>query len=263
MTSIGKSIRMERIINRETKKTIIVPMDHGVTIGPVEGIIDLGKTVDAVSKGGANAVLVHAGLAPQGYRGYGHDVGLILHLSASTQYAPDVNNKVLVNTVQNALKMGADAVSVHVNIGAATEADMLKDLGKVSVECMEWGVPLLAMMYPRGPSIKSGTDPDAVALVVRVAAELGADIIKTNYTGDVDSFKRVVKGAMGVPVIVAGGSKAESDLAFLKTIEDAMSAGAAGVATGRNVFQHKDPEKIVRAISQIVNNKKKASEVWK
>lgn len=263
MTSIGKSIRMERIINRETKKTIIVPMDHGVTIGPVEGIIDLGKTVDAVSKGGANAVLVHAGLAPQGYRGYGHDVGLILHLSASTQYSPDSNNKVLVNTVQNALKMGADAVSIHVNIGAATEAEMLKDFGKVSVECMEWGVPLLAMMYPRGPSIKSGTDPEAVALAVRVAAELGADMIKTNYTGDPDSFKKVVKGAMGVPVIVAGGSKAESDLAFLKTIEDAISAGAAGVATGRNVFQHKDPEKIVRAISQIVNNKKKASEVWK
>jgi len=263
MSHVGKQIRMERIINRETKKTIVVPMDHGVTIGPVEGIMDLGKTVDAVARGGANAVLGHIGLALHGHRGYGPDVGLILHLSASTQFGPDSNNKVLVNTVQHAVKLGADAVSVHVNIGAATEAQMLKDLGDVCIECMEWGMPLLAMMYPRGPTIKSSTDPEAVALAVRVAAELGADIIKTNYTGGPDSFKKAVKGAMGVPVIVAGGSKAESDLAFLKTVEDAISAGAAGVATGRNVFQHKDPEGIVRAVADIVHRKKTAEEAMR
>ncbi len=260
MSSVGKSIRLERIIDRKIKKTVIVPMDHGVTIGPVEGLFDLGKTVDAVARGGANAVLVHMGLAPHGHRGYGPDVGLIIHLSASTQYGPDANNKVLVNTVQNALKMGADAVSMHVNIGAVNEADMLRDLGEVSVECMEWGMPLLAMMYPRGASIKDGNDPEAVALAVRVAAELGVDMIKTNYTGDAESFKRVVKGSMGVPVITAGGSKAGSDLEFLRSIEGAVSGGASGVATGRNVFQHKDPERIVRAISEIVHKGKTAEQ---
>jgi len=126
----GKEIRLERIIDRNTRKTIIVPMDHGVTNGPIAGLIDMGEAVDRVAEGGANAVLGHVGLALHGHRKSGRDVGLILHLSASTSIGPDPNNKVLVNSVSNALKMGADAVSMHVNIGADSEARMLTDLGE-------------------------------------------------------------------------------------------------------------------------------------
>ena len=146
----GKEIRLERIMNRDTGTTIIVPMDHGVTSGPIEGLIDLDRSVNLVAKGGANAVLGHVGLALHGHRRGGPDIGLILHLSASTSIAPDPNEKVIVNSVTNALKMGADAVSVHINIGADSEARMLKDLGATAIACMEWGMPLLAMMYPRG-----------------------------------------------------------------------------------------------------------------
>ena len=152
----GKEIRLERIMNRNTRKTVIVPMDHGVTNGPIPGLIDLSQAVNLVAEGGANAVIGHMGLALHGHRQSGRDVGLILHLSASTSVGPDPNNKVLVNSVTNALKMGADAVSMHVNIGAESEAAMLQDLGKVAVECMEWGMPLLAMMYPRGKKIREG-----------------------------------------------------------------------------------------------------------
>ena len=147
---MGKSIRIERILDRNTRRTVIVPMDHGVSVGPIKGLIAMGKTVDLVAEGGANAVIGHVGLALYGHRRSGKDVGLILHLSASTSLAPDPNYKVLINTVQHALKMGADAVSVHINVGADDEARMLQDLGRVAVECMEWGLPLLAMMYPRG-----------------------------------------------------------------------------------------------------------------
>ena len=169
----GKEIRLERIMNRNTKKTVIIPMDHGVSNGPIPGLIDLGQAVNLVAEGGANAVIGHVGLALHGHRQGGRDVGLILHLSASTMLAPDPNEKVLVNTVQNALKMGADAVSMHVNIGAESEAKMLADLGVVSVECMEWGMPLLAMMYPRGKNIATSNDLEQVKLAARVAAELG------------------------------------------------------------------------------------------
>ena len=155
----GKEIRLERIIDRNTRKTIIVPMDHGVTNGPIAGLIDISEAVDRVAEGGANAVLGHVGLALHGHRKSGRDVGLILHLSASTSIGPDPNEKVLVNSVTNALKMGADAVSVHINIGADSEARMLVDLGEVAIECMEWGVPLLAMMYPRGRKIANEHDP--------------------------------------------------------------------------------------------------------
>jgi len=254
----GKEIRLERINDRNTRKTIIVPMDHGVTNGPVAGLIDLGEAVDQVAEGGANAVLGHVGLALHGHRKSGRDIGLILHLSASTSIGPDPNEKVLVNSVTNALKMGADAVSVHINIGADSEARMLADLGSVAIECMEWGMPLLAMMYPRGRKIKDEHHVDHVALAARVAAELGADMVKTVYTGDPDSFRTVTRGCP-VPIVVAGGSKTD-DLSTMEMIEGAMQGGAAGISIGRNAFQHRTPARFVRAAGMIVHEGKTAEE---
>ncbi len=257
----GKEIRMERIMDRNTGKTIIVPMDHGVTQGPIPGLIDTGRTIDLVAEGGANAVIGHLGLALHGHRRRGRDVGLILHLSASTAIGPDPNDKVLVNTVTNALKMGADGVSVHINIGADSEARMLEDLGRIAVECIEWGMPLLAMMYPRGRNIANEHDVEHVKLAARVAAELGADIVKTVYTGDADSFREVTRGCP-VPVVVAGGSKTD-DLAILELIEGAMEGGAAGISIGRNAFQHPDPVNLMRAAALIVHEGKPAEEAIK
>jgi len=255
---IGKEIRMERIINRATRKTVIIPMDHGVTVGPIKGLTDMGRTVDLVAMGGANAVIGHMGLALHGHRGYGGDIGLILHLSASTMLGPDPNNKVLVNSVERAIKTGADAVSVHINIGAEDEAKMLTDLGAVSQTCMEWGMPLLAMMYARGHDIEDEKDVEAVKIAARVGAELGADIIKTTYTGDPESFREVVEGCP-VPVVIAGGSKL-GDLETLKMIAGAMKAGAAGLSIGRNAFQHEHPDRLVRAACAIVHEKKTVEE---
>lgn len=255
---IGKQIRIERIMDRRTGKTVIVPMDHGVTLGPIKGLIDMGKTVDLVANGGANAVIGHIGLALYGHRGYGRDIGLILHLSASTCLGPSPNSKVLVNSVERAIKMGADGVSVHINIGAEDEANMLMDLGVVSQACMDWGMPLLAMMYARGPKIKDETDVEAVKIAARVGAELGADIIKTSYTGDPETFREVVEGCPA-PVVIAGGSKL-GDMETLKMIEGAMKAGAAGLSIGRNAFQHEHPDRLVRAACAIVHEGKTAEE---
>jgi fructose-bisphosphate aldolase/2-amino-3,7-dideoxy-D-threo-hept-6-ulosonate synthase len=257
----GKEIRLERIMDRNTKKTVIVPMDHGVSEGPIAGLIDMGQTVNMVADGGANAVIGHVGLALHGHRQGGRDIGLILHLSASTKLAPDPNSKVLVNSVTNALKMGADGVSMHVNIGAESEERMLHDLGMVAVECMEWGMPLLAMMYPRGKNISIANDVEHVKLAARVAAELGADIVKTVYTGDPESFREVTRGCP-VPVVVAGGSKTD-DRTTLELIEGAMAGGAAGISIGRNAFQHKHPAKFVKAAACIVHANKSVEEALK
>ncbi|NYT05784.1 MAG: class I fructose-bisphosphate aldolase family protein [Methanomicrobiales archaeon] len=254
----GKKIRMERIIDRNTRKTIIVPMDHGVSSGPIAGLLDMGETVDRVAEGGANAVLGHVGLALHGHRTRGRDIGLILHLSASTSIGPDPNDKVLVNSVTNALKMGADAVSVHTNIGADSEARMLADLGRIAVECMEWGLPLLAMMYPRGRGIADEHGTEVVALSARVAAELGADLVKTVYTGDPDSFRVVTRGCP-VPVVVAGGSKTD-ERQTLALIEGAMEGGAAGISIGRNAFQHPAPDRFIRAAALIVHEGRSVEE---
>jgi class I fructose-bisphosphate aldolase len=249
---IGKRIRLERIMNRETGKTVIVPMDHGVSIGPVTGLINLPETVNAVANGGANAFIVHKGVAEAGHRRRGKDVGLIIHLSASTQMAPDPNSKTMVCTVEEAIKLGADGVSIHVNLGSEDERSMLNDLGYVGRVAMEWGMPLLAMMYTRGPKVKNEYEVRLVKHAARVGAELGADIVKVVYTGSVESFREVVEGCF-VPVVIAGGEKMGNDEDIIEMIRGAMAAGAAGVSIGRNVFQHKDPGKIVQAISQIVH----------
>ncbi len=262
MSEIGKKIRLERITNRETKKTIIVPMDHGVTLGPIKGLIKMAETVNKVAEGGADAVLGHIGLPLYGHRGYGKDVGLILHLSASTKYAPDPNRKVLVNDVEEALKLGADAVSVHINIGAEDEWMMLESLGKVAKDARKWGMPLLAMMYPRGKKISSEHDPEAVALAARVGAELGADIVKTNYTGTPESFEDVVRGCP-VPVVIAGGPKIDSTEKLLQMVYDAISVGGMGVSIGRNVFQAENPTALMRAIYRIVHEGWEVKEAMK
>lgn len=249
---IGKRIRMERIVDRKSGRSVVVPMDHGVTSGPIYGLTDMKRAVNAIAEGGANAVLVHKGIVIAGHRGYGKDIGLILHLSASTSLGPDPLNKVMIATVEEAIRLGADAVSMHVNVGAESEGAMLEELGETAMVCEEWGMPLLAMMYPRGKKVTSEHEAEVVKHVARVGAELGADIIKTNYTGDPDSFKDVIRSCP-VPVIIAGGPKANTDAEVLKMVEDAIAAGAAGVSIGRNVFQHENPTDMTIAISKVVH----------
>ena len=247
----GKNIRLERIIDRETGNAVIVPLDHGISIGPISGLIDMKSTVNAVSGGGATAVVMQKGLVPYGHRTTGNDVGLILHLSASTNIGSTSDSKVLVSNVEEGLKLGADAVSIHVNLGAESEPQMLSDLGKVSRDCTEWGMPLLVMAYARGPTVKDPFDPQTVAHCARTAMELGADLIKVSYTGDVDSFREVVKGALA-PVLIAGGPKMHSDMDILNMVHDSIEAGGRGVSIGRNIFQHKNPKAMTEAISGIV-----------
>lgn len=259
---IGKKIRLERIINRHTGRTVIAPMDHGVSNGPMKGIIDIDKTVESISQGGADAILMHKGIVEQGHRGYGKDIGLIVHLSASTSLAPNPNNKVIVTSVEKAIQLGADAVSVHVNLGSETESEMLQELGEISETCSYWGIPLLAMMYPRGQKVENEHDVELVKHAARVGSELGVDIVKTNYTGDPDSFKEVVEGAL-VPIVIAGGPKVDTDEELLQMVKDSIEVGGAGVAFGRNLFQAENPGKITKAISEVVHNDLEVNEALK
>jgi len=250
---IGKAIRLERIIDRNSHRTVIVPMDHGVTVGPIAGLADMRTTVSKVVSGGANAILMHKGMVRAGHRGTGRDVGLIIHLSAGTAISPDPNAKELVCTVEEAIKFGADAVSIHVNIGAETDREMLRHFGLVSERCMVWQMPLVAMVYTRGPKIKDEYDVEHAKLAARIGAELGADIVKVVYTGSPESFREVVDGCP-IPVVIAGGPKMDSDEDIFRMVAGALEAGAAGLSIGRNAFQHEHPDKIIQALSKMVHH---------
>ncbi|MFH0748345.1 MAG: 2-amino-3,7-dideoxy-D-threo-hept-6-ulosonate synthase [Candidatus Bathyarchaeota archaeon] len=246
--NIGKKRRLHRIFKQD-EKVVIVPMDHGIALGPMPGIFNMQEIVNRLSLGETDAVLIHKGIAKNIDT---RDMGLIVHLNASTELSPDSDWKVKVCSVSQAIRLGADGVSVHINLGAPQENHMLTYLGKVSDICEIYGIPLLAMVYPRGPHIKNGHDVSFVKHAARVGAELGADIIKTNYTGSIDTFKQVVQSCP-VPVVIAGGPKMDTCEDILKMVSDSIEAGGAGVAIGRNIFQNQNPTAMSKAISAIVH----------
>jgi class I fructose-bisphosphate aldolase len=248
----GKAVRIERIMDRNSGRTIIVPMDHGVTVGPIYGLVDLRDAVNQAAEGGANAVLMHKGVPRCSHRRHGRDIGLIMHLSASTDLSPYPNAKTLVGTVEDALKLGADGVSVHVNLGDETERHMLSEFGRLTSNAAEWGMPVIAMVYARGPKVPDQYDTDVVAHCARVGMELGADIVKVNYTGDPKSFETVTRCCC-IPVVIAGGPRMDNDEQILRMAYDSVAAGGAGLSVGRNIFQHPDTSRLVRALHAIVH----------
>ena len=225
-------------------------MDHGVSVGPIEGLGDMAQTINQVARGGADAVLVHAGIAKTVNT---DPMGLILHLSGATRLTKEPNWKIQLSTVKQAVRLGADAVSVHINVGSEREQSMLDQFSRILDECDEYGLPTLAMMYPRGPSIPNEHAHEVVSHAARLGYELGADIVKTNYTGDVESFRNIVQ-TVRMPLVVAGGPKTDSVAAAVRMVSESIEAGAAGVSIGRNVFQHRDPALMTKVLADIVHN---------
>jgi len=235
-------------------------MDHGISSGPIEGLESPAAVIQKCETKGLTSVIINKGIIkslPRPTR-----VGILAHFSSSTSLSMSPNRKMLSGSVEEALRLGADGVSLHINVGGKEEPEMLEQLGRIADDCHKWNMPLLAMMYPRGENVKNPHDPEIVGHVARIGAELGADIVKTLYTGDIDSFSKIVKSTP-VPVVIAGGPKAKTDEDILQMTEDAMKAGAKGVTYGRNIFAHKNPDQIVDALAGIIFRKESAKEVAK
>jgi fructose-bisphosphate aldolase/2-amino-3,7-dideoxy-D-threo-hept-6-ulosonate synthase len=247
----GKSARLARIGTDD--RYLVVPMDHGITMGAVKGLKNIETTIDRITRGGADAVLTQKGVAPRVHPNK-NDAGYIVHLNGSTTIGPDESDKRLTGTVEDAIRAGADAVSFHINVGSQYEPEQISQLGEVASEADRYGLPVLAMAYARGPDI----DPDgeeysqSVGHAVRLAEELGADVVKTGYTGDAGSFQHVVESTR-LPVVIAGGSKG-TDRETLEMVRGAMDAGADGVSMGRSIFQHDDPEAITRGVAAVIHD---------
>ncbi len=254
--NIGKKIRLRRIINPNSKRTFMLAMDHGFSYGQLPGLENVATRLRDIKVGEdtPNAVIVHQGIVPDiaPLLAESRELGLVVHLSGSTSLSSDSNDKRLVCSVEQAARLGADAVSVHVNLGARTESQMVTDLGMVSQACQQSGMPLLAMMYPRGENIKDPYQPDYIGHAIRVAVEMGVDIVKTNYTGEVESFSRILEH-IDTPVVIAGGPKADSEYQMFQMLHDALQAGAAGVSFGRNIFQSNRANRIAKAAGSLIH----------
>lgn len=248
-----RRLRLGRLFRNNPQRTMIVPLDHSLTVGPIPGGgKGLNTLVGQLAVNGADAVVLHKGnirfVDPMWFK----QLSLIVHLSASTVHAPDPDRKVLVGTVEEALKLGADAVSVHVNVGSREEARQIADLAIVAEACDRWNVPILAMMYPRGPKVAEPTDPELVAHAVTLATELGVDLVKTYYVGSVAKMLEITASSP-VPILAAGGPRAGDHEALMNFVDEVLLGGAAGLAVGRNIFEDMDPGSLTRRLAERVH----------
>jgi DhnA family fructose-bisphosphate aldolase class Ia len=234
-----KTHRMRRIFKPDGR-TLVVAMDHASFMGPVQGLIDPVATVTAVVAGGADAVMTTLGTAKRVARAL-DGRGLILSVDLM---APDP-----VAVVENAIALGADSLKTLAYWGAEDPTGM-RNLGRYGVLCEKWGLPFQAEVIPFSFAATDKHTPENIAIAARVGAESGADYVKVQYTGDSDSFRQVCEGA-GVPVIILGGAKSERPVAT--QVADAIRAGGAGIAFGRNIWSTADPEAATRSFVEAIH----------
>jgi predicted phospho-2-dehydro-3-deoxyheptonate aldolase len=232
---------------------VLIPIDHGLSDGPVLGLEHPWTVLQPAVLAGIQGVVTHKGLLRRGVERTDSQLSRILHLSGSTTLSPWAARKVLVGSVTEAVRLGADGVSVHVNLGVAGDHAMLRDLGRVATACDRWGLPLLAMMYVRRVDASEHELAAMLKHAARAAAELGADLVKVTFPGHADTFFEITSSCF-VPVLVAGGAKAQRDADVLTMVRASLHAGGSGACIGRNVFQHPVPRAFLRALSAVVHD---------
>ena len=253
MLSLGKKIRLERMKHRPSGKLFFVTVDHSITRGVFPGLLNMKEALRKIVAGKPDAITMHKGIAQEFFYPYAGQVSLVLKASSFSPYQPTYDT--WVAWVDEAVRLGADAVSMGVLVGGDKQAEMLHNLGLISREASLAGMPLIAHIYPKGEMIKQEDQYSVQALsyAVRAGAELGVDIIKTWYPGSPDAFAKVVEVAPG-KVVAAGGPQAETERQFLEMTRGIMDAGAVGVAYGRNIWEYRNPTLMIKALKAIIHS---------
>ncbi len=260
----GKLIRLGRIIDPNDSRAAVVAFDHGVHLGVIPGIASPGDMLERLTAAGADAFLVGPGTArayASIFTGRGAP-GLIMRLDWTNRWRdpgqlgnPEGRGR-LIASVEDAARLGADAVLVYMFIGYQepdVEAQQVSDVALVAQNCEQLGMVCFIEPMPRG--LRVGDNPyraDYISLGARMACELGADVLKTDYSGDADSF-RLVTDASFRPVLIAGGPKTASTRETLEMVRGALDAGACGMFIGRNVFQASNPGQMMRVLRDMIH----------
>ena len=258
----GKKLRMGRIF-KEDGKTFIATLDHGPSLGPVRGLEDVRKTVHTMLTGKyvPDAILLTPSMIKNCYEEITGKCAVIGRIDGTaTIIGPDITNWRLFSSVKEALSVGADAVCTMAFIGVSREAENSEKIGKVSQKCEIFGVPHVVEVLTsdivehhfKHEDTWKWPDPEKIKFAARVAAELGADIVKTYYTGDPESFHEVVR-CCPVPIIILSGPGAKDPEGLMRIIRDSIDVGARGVIMGRNLWGHKKPNAIAEAVYKLVH----------
>jgi fructose-bisphosphate aldolase/2-amino-3,7-dideoxy-D-threo-hept-6-ulosonate synthase len=267
VTEVGKAMRLKRVID-PAGVSLICALDHGMTSPTfLEPLADIRARAAETVAGGANVIMMSKGMIRLAEPAFSPTTSLALLLSASANPGDAAPEVIQVAEVEEALRLGADAVVLFTALGGASEPAMIRTLAGVGRECAALGMPLIAeaefpTTYAQVEELKEQYGFEYLRRNVRLCAELGADIVKTNWPGNEDLFGSLVEAAGGIPVVLAGGSRVE-DAELLWRMERAMAAGGIGCSVGRNIFMHRSPEAITRALSLVIRERRSAAEAVK
>ena len=243
----GKTIRLKRLFPDPERKLFSVPLDHAVSMGPIDGLETLAPLATELQDGGVDLLIVTKGAVRDLLPVLEPRTLLGIHLSASTSLGSTADRKVLVGTAEEAVALGADLISVQVNFGSPHEPEMLRDLGIMVDECRTLGLPLLCMAYVK--KAQGGT-PEEIRHAARAAADTGADIVKTSYPGTIEEFRKLCR-TTPVPVLIGGGVRLDDERAFLEIVRGTVTAGGSGICIGRNLFQRSPVAPFARQIANL------------
>lgn len=263
MSDCGKKVRLCRVLGGSRHRALVVAFDHALVLGPIPGTEDPLGQIHRFAKAEVDAVLLNLGLIRQFADSplESHLPALIARIDWTTVWSAISNNgkgelrSSLLARPEDALRHGADAVLTYMVVGtgdADFESKEVARTAEVARECERVGIPLMVESLARGKNVQNPGDPKWLNLHTRMAAELGADAVKTDYTGDPISMKSVIRGCP-IPILVLGGTRQGSDEEALQMIRDAARAGAAGVFFGRNVFQAADMETFLRNARSVLD----------
>lgn len=253
---LGKEVRMSRLVNPKSNKMMAITVDHATSrgIAPLTGLHHVQDTIDKIILGRPDAMTLTKGIAEHCMWNHAGEVAMLMKISNYSPVAPTKDT--IFGTVDEAIRMGADAVSMGCMTLGDFQGEQFEAIGRVSEECMRKGMPLIGHVYPKGESVKpeDRTAWENIAYCVRSACELGMDIIKTTYTGDPDSMAKVVATVPSTfRIVIQGGDACKTLDDYLQMTREAMDCGVGGVTMGRFVWDYKDVTALVIALRYIIH----------
>ena len=269
--NLGRERRMSRVLRHEDGKGVVIAFDHGLFMGPLSGVERLDRTVASIIGGKPDALQCTppvANLLRENFLGC-NSPALVARIDTSNMWRmhpkPKEGYRRLLYSVKDAVRAGADAAVCFLLIGYGTddqEGNNIADIAAVASECEDYGLPLVVEPIGIAPGYQAVRDDELIKLAVRMGFEAGADLLKVDYTGNMESFRAAVE-CTPLPALVRGGPKTDSVEEAFQMAADAISAGARGVVFGRNVWQYREPAKMVMAYNEIVHGSGKAREAMK
>lgn len=253
MNGIAKKIRWSRFLDQRSSRGIIVPIDHGLTIGPLEGLDSMAQAARWITHPAITGIIAHKGMVERlGSRGLLRGVGLMIHLNGMISLSSEPDRKVRLTSVEAAIRLGADAVSLQLNFDGTNDAHNLTELGAVVDEAQRYGLPVLTMLYDKVPC--DGEEQSSLRLrhLVRACVELGTDAIKLAAPARLSELPALLKGVKEHTAVFFAGGAVRSEEEMLRLAQEVVRSGATGLCVGRNIFQRESATAVLTRLQEVV-----------